>query len=416
MPRSRFHILGKVGQGQFGRVFCAIDRSIGTLVALKDLDGLRYPTKPFLREIAYLISLRHPNIVSFQGMEHHQTGRYLVMDYCNGGTLRELMESGGIRGLRQGLRFILEILDGLDHAHDRGIVHCDIKPENILLNITASGWTAKITDFGISRLVAESDTRWQTGGGYTGSPAYMAPERFYGKYSPVSDLYAVGILLYELIVGDRPFSGIPTELMSAHLSKAAPIPDTIPESLRSIVETSLRKLPQRRFPSAKAMGTALREAIAGLPPEPLSQPFRGVSRPQKPDRPPIDPLETPAWRGVRKKLSPSRFWILDRRYAVAIFVGDRESRFSLVNRRGHRYGEITLPCVLDSLTFHPGDRYQCGGLENYPIPHAVSIGLKPFRVRRIPLDFLPDSIVCLDRGYRFTNSQQSIDIEFDVDQ
>jgi hypothetical protein len=99
---------------------------------------------------------------------------------------------------------------------------------------------------------------------------------------------------------------------------------------------------------------------------------------------------------------------------MAIFVDERKTRFSLVNRRGHRYGEITLPYSLDSLTPHSGDRYQCCGLENCPIPHAVSIALKPFRVRRIPLDFLPDSISCLERGYRLTNSQQSIDIEFDV--
>jgi serine/threonine protein kinase len=254
--RSKYRILGLVGQGQFGRVYCAVSRQTGQLVALKSLDHQRFPTHKFLRELRFLLSLQHSNIVTCRALEHTATGRYLVMDYCEGGTLRSLMNENQHLTLRQRLKLIVDILQGLDHAHSRGIIHCDIKPENILLNLQPTGWTARISDFGIAHLNQEAEGQ---GLGNTGSPAYMAPERFYGQYPLNSDLYAVGIILFELLVGKRPFSGTPGELMSAHLNRPVSIPDEIPEAWRSIILTSLQKLSARRFRSAGAMLAALRE-------------------------------------------------------------------------------------------------------------------------------------------------------------
>ena len=252
--RSKYRLLGLVGQGQFGRVYCAAQRQTGRLVALKDLDRQRFPTHKFLRELRFLLRLQHPNIVTFQAIEHTATGRYLVMDYCEGGTLRSLMPDDGGLNLPQSLKLVADILMGLDHAHQRDIVHCDIKPENILLSVTATSWTARISDFGIARLSQEMSDEDM---GNTGSPAYMAPERFYGQYSPTSDLYSVGILLYELLAGHRPFSGTPAELMSAHLNRPVKFPETIPELWRPLISTALQKLSARRFRSAKEMLAAL---------------------------------------------------------------------------------------------------------------------------------------------------------------
>jgi serine/threonine protein kinase len=272
MQRSQYRTLGQVGQGQFGKVFCAVHRETGQVFALKDLDMQQFPTHKFLRELSYLVSLRHPNIVSFQGIEHHQGGRYLVMDYCEGGTLRELMESSQKITLQLILKLVQDILLALVHAHGQKIIHCDIKPENILLKITPIGYLAKLSDFGIARWTEEQLQPYQSGG-YTGSPAYMAPERFYGKYSAASDLYAVGILLYELLVGCRPFSGFPKDLMTAHLSKSFNFLDTIPPSLQNIIEKSLRKLPQRRFTSSQEMLESLRLASQELLSEPSTNQF-----------------------------------------------------------------------------------------------------------------------------------------------
>jgi serine/threonine protein kinase len=250
--KSNYYQLGLIGQGQFGQVFCGIHRKSGKLVALKDLHPQRFPTHKFLRELRILMTLRHPNIVSCQGIEHHEKGRYLVMDYCEGGTLRDLMESQGKLNIILTLRLIKNILGGLAEAHKKDIIHCDLKPENILLKLTAHSWIALITDFGVARLLKEEGGS-SSGLGDTGSPAYMAPERYYGKYSPSSDLYAVGVILFELIVGKRPFSGLPGELMTAHLSQPVIIPSSVPEIISMIIKKGMEKLISRRYTSALEM-------------------------------------------------------------------------------------------------------------------------------------------------------------------
>jgi serine/threonine protein kinase len=257
LKRSKYRLLGLIGQGQFGQVFCAIHRPTGRLVALKNLEHDRFPTHQFLRELRFLLSLQHPNIVTCQALEHTSTGRYLVMDYCEGGTLRNLMPEEYRLNLVSVLKIVIDVLAGLEHAHSRGIVHCDIKPENILIQFDRTNWIARISDFGIARLNQEI---WLQEGAL-GSPAYMAPERFYGQYSEASDLYAVGILLFELLAGYRPFSGTPVELRSAHLNQPLTLSQDMPESCRAVLTTALQKLPGRRFRSAAAMRAALEAAL-----------------------------------------------------------------------------------------------------------------------------------------------------------
>jgi serine/threonine protein kinase len=262
MTNSRYHILGEVGQGQFGQVFCGSDRTTGELVALKNLDHRRFKTRNFLRELAVLVRLDHPNIVRFHALEYNSKGRYIVMDYCQGGTLRHLMESKLELSLAQKLQIIQDILCGLEHVHNQNVIHCDLKPENILLNVTAQGWTAQIADFGIAHFNEKKEESESTGN--TGSPAYMAPERFYGKFSPASDLYAVGVILYELISGKRPFSGMPVEVMNAHFNHPLRIPKSVPIMLKAVIRKALQKLPQNRYTSAAQMQLALETAIATL--------------------------------------------------------------------------------------------------------------------------------------------------------
>ncbi|QQE66855.1 hypothetical protein GFS31_35590 [Leptolyngbya sp. BL0902] len=243
-----------MGHGQFGQVYCAIHRKTGELVALKYLHKDRFPTHKFLRELRFLLSLEHPNIVTCQALEHSANGRYLVMDYCEGGTLRSILESDIILSWEEMLGLVLDILSGLDHAHQQGIVHCDIKPENILLTLTPRGWVARISDFGIARLSQEVN---ESEMGHSGSPAYMAPERFYNQHPLTSDLYAVGIILYEMLLGKRPFSGTPMELMVAHMNQSPEIPAELPDPIRAVVAKALQKLAPKRFQSAQAMRQAI---------------------------------------------------------------------------------------------------------------------------------------------------------------
>lgn len=259
--RSNYRLLGLIGQGQFGKVYCAVHRKSGKLVALKSLDRYRLSTQQFLRELRFLLSLRHRHIVSCQALEHTRRGRYLVMDYCPGGTLRDLLEDEQCRvNWLHGIQLIRDVLKGLAHAHAQNIIHCDIKPENILLDPTPNGWIARISDFGIAHVIQEE------GSGDSGSPAYMAPERFYGQYHLSSDLYAVGIILFELLVGDRPFTGTPIELRNAHLNQQPHIPAVIPPALAEVLRQALKKLPGQRFQSAQGMGEALEVAAKTLLP------------------------------------------------------------------------------------------------------------------------------------------------------
>jgi serine/threonine protein kinase len=262
MNQLRYHILGEVGQGQFGKVFCGCDRTTGQLFALKRLDHHRFPTHSFLKELAILVRLNHLNIVSFHGIEYRHSGRYIVMDYCQGGTLRQLLESKTELPLVQKLRLVQGTLQGLEHIHQHRIIHCDLKPENILLDVANRDWIAKIADFGIARFLGPPGTHEQPG--EMGSPAYMAPERFYGHFSVESDLYAVGVLLYELLSGHRPFSGMPLEVMKAHLNQPLRIPSPIPTLLKVIIRKALKKLPQHRYRSALEMKLMLETVITSL--------------------------------------------------------------------------------------------------------------------------------------------------------
>ncbi|MDJ1173013.1 serine/threonine-protein kinase [Roseofilum capinflatum] len=249
IPKTKYLVLGLIGQGQFGRVFCGCHRQTGKLVALKDLDKHRFPTHLFLRELRFLLQLSHPNIVSCRALEHSRQGRYLVMDYCEGGTLRNWMDRQEKFPLGLSIQLIKDVLKGMEHANSRGIIHRDLKPENILLTLKSSGWIARISDFGIARLIQES----QEASDNTGSPAYMAPERFYGQYSLQSDIYAVGVIFYELVVGDRPFSGQPQQLMNYHLNERVMLPETVHPALQKIILKALEKLPARRYKSARHM-------------------------------------------------------------------------------------------------------------------------------------------------------------------
>lgn len=258
---ANYRTLGLIGQGQFGQVYCAIHRKTGQLVALKHINRSRLTTHDFLREFRFLLSLDHPQIANCHALEQSDMGRQLVLDYCEAGTLRSLIEQDTRLTLAEILHLVTEVLTALEHAHRQGIVHCDIKPENILLTLTPDSWQVKISDFGIARLNQELENNRM---GATGSPAYMAPERFYHQYAASSDLYAVGIVLYELLLGDRPFSGSHNQLMVAHLNHAVEIPTVLPHSLQSLLRKSLQKLMPRRFQRASEMKAAILQARQAL--------------------------------------------------------------------------------------------------------------------------------------------------------
>ncbi|MDX1977981.1 MAG: serine/threonine-protein kinase [Pseudanabaenaceae cyanobacterium bins.68] len=258
----RYRIWGLVGRGQFGKVYVARDRWNHELVALKQLDQ-KLPTQRFLRELRYLVTLSHENIVAYLALEHYSQSRFLVMEYCEAGTLRDAIAHGNRLNYGQVHQIMTDVLAGLGYMHRAGIVHCDLKPENILLKLTAKGYVAKISDFGVARQLGQPNPADSQ---HSGSPAYMAPERFYGKFSIQSDIYALGVILYELLVGDRPFSGMPKDLMYAHLNQRLKIPAAVPEAIAAIINCALQKLPHKRFEHTAQMSQALDRALGEFDP------------------------------------------------------------------------------------------------------------------------------------------------------
>lgn len=260
---SKYRILKLVGQGQFGRVFCAVERQTGQLVALKELTHRRLSTSKFLRELGTILTLRHDNIVRAFALEQTANARYLVMDYCAGGTLRDLLEQKNAFNLGEALLLMRLVLAGLDNAHRQGIIHCDIKPENILLNLRDGGWWPELSDFGIARRLSEVQQDQKNQGSGQGSieavgaPAYTPPEGFYGIYSPAADIYAMGIVMFEMLLGYRPFSGVPQKLMWAHLNQRIEWPEHLPPQLQEILQKALAKLPGRRYGKAAQMAEAI---------------------------------------------------------------------------------------------------------------------------------------------------------------
>ncbi len=283
----RYTDIACIGRGQSSRVYRATDRSTRQVVALKALDR-SMPTAMFLQELSALLRLRHPNVISCWGIEYGPRDRYLVMDYCAGGSLRERLVEPIAPGLA--LAWVDDILRGLAEIHRQGFLHCDIKPDNVLLTGLATGEEqgdlnprsiAKISDFGLVRGLGQGHFE-------LGSPAYMAPERFDGVVSPATDLYAVGILLFELLSGDRPFHGSPAELRLAHRqalipaveSRCCSLPERdsppsmtamIPQGTQvippaewnRILQIALHKRPGDRFVSAEDFRSAL-ESVASL--------------------------------------------------------------------------------------------------------------------------------------------------------
>uniref|UniRef100_A0A7C3ZPU8 Serine/threonine protein kinase n=1 Tax=Planktothricoides sp. SpSt-374 TaxID=2282167 RepID=A0A7C3ZPU8_9CYAN len=260
---SKYRILKLVGQGQFGRVFCAVERQTGQLVALKELTHRRLSTSKFLRELGTLLTLQHQNIVKAFALEQTPNARYLVMDYCAGGTLRDLLEQKNALNLGEALLLMRLVLAGLDTAHRQGIIHCDIKPENILLTLRNGSWWPELSDFGIARRLSElqQDQKVQGSGQGSieavGAPAYTPPEGFYGIYSQAADIYAMGIVMFEMLLGHRPFSGVPQHLMWAHLNQRIEWPAHLPPQLQEILQKALAKLPGRRYSKAAQMAAAI---------------------------------------------------------------------------------------------------------------------------------------------------------------
>ncbi|MEQ8676736.1 MAG: serine/threonine-protein kinase [Aggregatilineales bacterium] len=263
---DRYQILEHLGQGGMGDVFRGVDTRTQDSVAIKNLRGGisndAQILERFRREGVILQELNHPNIVKMLDMVQQDNENYLIMEFIDGGDLSDMLKKQGKLPFNEAMKLCVELADALSRAHHLGIVHRDIKPANVLI---APDGTPRLTDFGVARI--ETAERMTGTGMSIGTLDYMPPEAINGEPVDASgDIWGFGVMLYEIITGERPFKGESTLiLMSNILTKPVPdirdfAPDT-PETLQGLIEQMLEKEPQVRLRSARQLGATL-EALS----------------------------------------------------------------------------------------------------------------------------------------------------------
>ncbi|MDD3401666.1 MAG: protein kinase [Eubacteriales bacterium] len=263
----KYRIIELIGTGGMAHVYRAINMSSRKIVAIKMLkeEFGRDPEflRRFEREARASLHLSHENIVRAYGVGQHNGLPYIVLEYVEGSTLKELIKQNGVLPTKTAISICCQLLDALDAAHSHGIIHRDVKPQNIIIN---SKGRVKLTDFGIARDVSASTVTF-AGSNVVGSVHYISPEQAKGDLvSEASDVYSVGVTLYEMLTGDVPFKAettVSVALMHLQNEPRQPIElnDKITPALNDIILRSMQKDPLKRYSTAKSMRSDLVRSI-----------------------------------------------------------------------------------------------------------------------------------------------------------
>jgi hypothetical protein len=323
---DRYDVGRGLGSGGMGEVFLARDRVLGRDVALKVLRrqyaGDSEFAERFLREARSAASLSHPNIVQVYDRGETQDGAsYIAMEYVPGGTLKEKISREGPLAAPEAAALGAQVAEALGAAHDRGMVHRDIKPQNVLL--TEKG-AAKVADFGIAR--AGSSVTISKTGSVMGTAGYMSPEQALGEpATPKSDLYSLGVVLYEALTGELPFTADnPIAVSMKHVTEPLRPPReldaTIPEGMNALVTKLMAKDPEGRYASADELSDDLLRISRGLRPAAVTE-GRGtrVQRTTVAASNPTD--ETPRARPAPVRRRRGLPWLPIAVAAVLLFLG-----------------------------------------------------------------------------------------------
>jgi len=265
---GKYRILQPLGQGGMARVYRAFHPHLNRFVAVKvlrsDLAEQEEMLARFRREAQAVAALRHPHIIQVFDFDTQDDLYYMVMELVEGDTLKARMNDYRARGeripLAESVRILLDVLDGLAYAHEAGVIHRDLKPANILL--TRSG-QAVLSDFGIAQIIG--GTQHTTTGMLMGTLHYMAPEQGMERGDRRSDIYSMGVMFYEMLIGRPPYDAdTPLAILMKHINDPLPLPRTlrpeIPSALESVIFRALAKSPAERFQTAADMADALRQA------------------------------------------------------------------------------------------------------------------------------------------------------------
>jgi serine/threonine protein kinase len=274
MTIDRYRIERGLARGGMSEVYLAEDTQTGQMVAMKLVKrtvGEYY--ERFRREAKVMLKLRHAHILPALDYGEYDDWSYMITPYIEYGTLATRLNQGPI-DINETRLILDQLAEALQYAHDHGILHRDIKASNVLLR---DGTYAYLTDFGLVKSIQDEYSLTRSGF-LIGTPEYMAPELVENPATPLSDIYALGILLYQMLTGILPFRGVnPVAIVMKHL-REEPIPPSrinpaIPLAVEQVVLLTLEKDPQRRFHTARALANAFRQACGfeaiSVPPVPV---------------------------------------------------------------------------------------------------------------------------------------------------
>lgn len=301
-------LIRKIGEGGMGEVYLAEQQRMGNrLVAIKIVQpgdasrssgSIEDTERRFQREAALLGQFSHPNILPVHDSGVEDGLLYLVMQYAPEGSLSDAIHGRAAHTLELpasvpfAVDLIGQVADALQYTHDRGVIHRDVKPGNVLIRIEPDGhWHALLADFGVARGQETTTQRTMV----TGTFAYMSPEQFNGKFSPASDQYALGAMSFLLLSGHTPFEGDLATVTHGHLYDAPPslraLNPAVPAGVEAAINRTLEKDPAKRFPSVAEFARALRAAASGAADAPAAPASVAAAAPI----PPVAAPEKPVW-------------------------------------------------------------------------------------------------------------------------
>ena len=272
---GRYDLIRILGKGAMGIVYEGLDPKLHRKVAIKtilkghldDDEAAKEYSMRFMREAQAVARLNHPHIVQVYDFGEEKEVAYIVMEFIKGKELKNFFDASERFELKEAVRIMCELLDALEFAHEGGIVHRDIKPANVMLDGQAR---VKLADFGVARVTDDRSSAEKTQAGtMVGTPAYMSPEQITGgNIDRRSDVFSAGIILYQFLTGEKPFTGsgawtIAKKIIQDHPPLPSSINNTISPLFDAVVNKALAKSVEQRYQSAKEFGAALKRALEG---------------------------------------------------------------------------------------------------------------------------------------------------------
>lgn len=339
---GRYEIVEKIGGGGMAVVYRGRDKLLNRDVTIKVLREQFVNEEDFIkrfqREAQAVAKLSHPNIVSIYDVGREDNFHYLVMEYVEGQNLKEIIQNRAPLEPLEAIDYLIQILDALEHAHENQVIHRDIKPHNILVT---KGGKVKVTDFGIAQAASAATLTYT--GTVIGSVQYISPEQAKGETTgTAADIYSSGVVLYELLTGQLPFTGdtaisIALKHIQSDFTPPSELVRDIPPALEAIVIKAMNKDPKERFASAHEMRTALEKVrtvlAADLPTQVMDVPTQILTTGEQ--RKSAKPKEQKINR--KPKLT---FWIL-----LPVFLAVALGGFWLGMNRFFEAGEVEVPAL-----------------------------------------------------------------------